>query len=452
MADETLMVTSAQLRRCLQLLSQDEGIQRLNLEELLKGELKPIATVFKINAYGDTTAARNTLEAGLFAHIMQLTPHRSTAPLPANLRLSQYRRVVMASFNIPIGEELTGLKELTLQDRRDWLADLERQNLQVSVRTSQRILNHAIAQIADRICSGKHAPQSNKDVAELISAELEESPSLTLSDPPLADNLKKPATIRTRTLIVACLGVMLLLIAVLAVVLANPFRSPSDGASGSTSSGSNRPTDSTDGLPAGEPLLIQLSPVDFHTGQATSPDLVVPGPLSSLERPPVFDGQQPGPFNAWATKHKAVYAERMSVGFVVRSGATAPFFILGATPKIVSREAPITGTWITPQGGGPQDVREMYVDLDFDQPSVTKDADWEFPLRVSEADPEIFTVVARTKACHCSWVVELVVQLANGEVRTVTVDDNGRPFELTGTSNTTDRAFLPMTESDPWPR
>ena len=172
------------------------------------------------------------------------------------------------------------------------------------------------------------------------------------------------------------------------------------------------------GYDPADAISIQNTPIDFTVGQATSPDLVIPKNLSELDRPPVIDGRNRAPFDAWAMKHKAVNANRMSVSFVARSSMVEPTIITGARVQVVRRETPLSGTWIAPDGAGTQPVRQMYANLDTTPPAITKDENWAFPLRISRPDPEAFTVVARTQNCHCYWQIELDVLLPGGEAQT----------------------------------
>ena len=206
------------------------------------------------------------------------------------------------------------------------------------------------------------------------------------------------------------------------------------------------------GYDPADAISIQNTPIDFTVGQATSPDLVIPKNLSELDRPPVIDGRNRAPFDAWAMKHKAVNANRMSVSFVARSSMVEPTIITGARVQVVRRETPLSGTWIAPDGAGTQPVRQMYANLDTTPPASTKDENWAFPLRISRPDPEAFTLVVRTQNCHCYWQIELDVLLPGGEAQTVIVDNNGKPFELTSASNTSSKTFLPNNDEQPWPR
>jgi hypothetical protein len=59
-----------------------------------------------------------------------------------------------------------------------------------------------------------------------------------------------------------------------------------------------------------------------------------------------------------------------------------------------------------------------------------------FPYEVSLSDAETFLVDATTDSCDCRWVIELS-WAAEGHVGTVVIDDNGKSFHVTGTSNIT---------------
>lgn len=76
-----------------------------------------------------------------------------------------------------------------------------------------------------------------------------------------------------------------------------------------------------------------------------------------------------------------------------------------------------------------------------------------FPLRVTQTDVETFTVAARTSNCHCFWRINLDIIDPDGRSQTVTVDDDGEPFELTSVNNAKDKTFLPRSgANDAWPR
>lgn len=54
-----------------------------------------------------------------------------------------------------------------------------------------------------------------------------------------------------------------------------------------------------------------------------------------------------------------------------------------------------------------------------------------FPYRVSDRDPEVLLVTARTETCDCRWYLE-VDWSSQGRTGTVRIDDEGRPFRTSG--------------------
>lgn len=201
----------------------------------------------------------------------------------------------------------------------------------------------------------------------------------------------------------------------------------------------------SDWLAAGADVQV----VDYGTGQNTSPNLVVPRSATELNRPP--DESDRAAFAAWADENDAVYADNMSVGFTANSGQVEPTIITAVRVEVVQREEPMQGTWIAPDGAGPQGERVILADLDADPPTASLDGTFAFPLRVNNSDTELFSVRARATTCHCYWQIEVDIIGEDGKTRTLTVDNDGEPFELTGTGNTRDRTYLPANADAPWP-
>ncbi|MFI5558507.1 hypothetical protein ACIA2T_04445 [Amycolatopsis japonica] len=199
-------------------------------------------------------------------------------------------------------------------------------------------------------------------------------------------------------------------------------------------------------------ITIQSTPIDFSSGQATSPDLVIPKALSQLDRPPYIDGADRTQFDEWSKRHGAVHANKMLVSFIARSTAVEPTIITGARVKVTQRRPPLNGTWVAPDGAGSQPFRQLYANLDTDPPAITKGGGWTFPLKVSNTDPEAFTIAARSQNCYCLWEIELDMLLPDGESHVVTVNDNGKPFELTSAGSATEKTFLPQSDNDTWPK
>jgi hypothetical protein len=78
--------------------------------------------------------------------------------------------------------------------------------------------------------------------------------------------------------------------------------------------------------------------------------------------------------------------------------------------------------------GGGVGTKSFDIDLDNGSPAVTaKNGQRDFPYKVSESDPEVFYVIARTKAHDVRWDLSLDWS-SGGRSGTVHLDDDGRPF------------------------
>lgn len=110
--------------------------------------------------------------------------------------------------------------------------------------------------------------------------------------------------------------------------------------------------------------------------------------------------------------------------------------------NVSKREPPLRGTYVPPVGGDLVDVRWVHVNLDSDPPTITAGKGytpgkgrWQFPLRVSETEIEVFYILASTETCYCEWTAELYY-LADGREGSVIIDNEGEPFVTSSHSNT----------------
>jgi hypothetical protein len=78
--------------------------------------------------------------------------------------------------------------------------------------------------------------------------------------------------------------------------------------------------------------------------------------------------------------------------------------------------------------GGGVDTKSFDIDLDNGSPTVTvKGGQRDFPYKVSESDPEVFYVVAHTKAHDVRW--DLTMDWSSGNRHgAVQIDNKGIPF------------------------
>jgi hypothetical protein len=417
------------VRAGLQKLTQNRGVWRSDLPKLLVTDLAELVRILKINPQEDPKVVRRRIIGTLTHIIPRLDPRNHRQRLSVEQRRDQYQQLVSVCFNIDPIEEVN---PDNLQQRRAWLADPRRKPLTISISTGQEDLDHAIDRIADILLDGidmsssKNSPSDRPaddetDTARRPPGGDTEAASSLLEASPTKSRWKR----RTKILVAVATTVSTLCVA--AIVWTTAFSDPKS-------------------------LSVQLSPFDFREGQGTSPNLVIPTRVNDLDRPPLIAGADTKTFDEWAEKHGAVFAESMMVSFVARSESTQPTIITDARVEVVKRQAPLQGTWIVPDGAGTQPVRQLYADLNKDPPTITLDPSWQFPLRVSDSDPELFTVNARSRNCYCSWRIVLSALLPDGESVEVVVDNNGRPFEVTSTGNTTDKTYLPRFDGDIWPR
>lgn len=195
-----------------------------------------------------------------------------------------------------------------------------------------------------------------------------------------------------------------------------------------------------------EELRIQNHPFDISIAQWTPPSFVVPGTVPADEVDRLSGARRTGDeiFTQALKDIGAVRAERLGVGFFARSDLAEPSIVLSLRVEVLRRDEPVTGTWLIENGGGKSPARILYADLDQDPPVVRIDGSWTFPLHVSSTDVEEFVVMARAETCHCQWQIELdYLAPTSSEVETVIVDDDGTPFEVTGTTNANRMDFEP---------
>lgn len=196
-----------------------------------------------------------------------------------------------------------------------------------------------------------------------------------------------------------------------------------------------------------EPLAVAVSPVmdgcDFSWVTPKSP-----AELEAVSDPSVGREQWP----TW--EHSRDGAQASEAVFTVTAQgheATSNVVVTGLRVKVLERKPPLTGTVLSTQCGEPVHSHYAEVDLDREQPvgfpgALDPDTAAElsarglrvdpirFPYSVSSTQPEVFTVVARTASCDCTWVIELDWS-AGGRSGVQTVGYNGKPFRTTSAAN-----------------
>ncbi|MFI1504143.1 hypothetical protein [Streptomyces sp. NPDC020597] len=166
-------------------------------------------------------------------------------------------------------------------------------------------------------------------------------------------------------------------------------------------------------------------------------DYVIDKPTAQVPPPPTE--QDAGP---WATAQGAVHGRETNVEISVQGRSSTAVVLTALRVRVVGRAAPAPGTvYAMDQGcGGSLSKRFFAVDLDKDRPVAHSVAGNDagtpipavsLPYRVSDKDPEVLLVTARTENCDCNWYLELDWS-SQGRTGTVRVDDHGRPFRTSG--------------------
>ncbi|MGC5330558.1 hypothetical protein [Micromonospora sp. DT62] len=181
--------------------------------------------------------------------------------------------------------------------------------------------------------------------------------------------------------------------------------------------------------------------VAVRVGHDTPDGWVVEAPLAHVPARPAWSED----WSRWARDAAAVPASRQHVSFTVQGVDEAQVTLTDLRVRVVARRPALRGVFAAPGGGGPTAYRWVHATLDEDPPLLTaglfedgekfvpehERREIRFPYRVSLSDAETFLVIGYTENCDCDWKVE-VDWAAQGRIGTVTVDDAGRPFRVTG--------------------
>jgi len=100
------------------------------------------------------------------------------------------------------------------------------------------------------------------------------------------------------------------------------------------------------------------------------------------------------------------------LNIVLEGTADDVVIVTNIEAHVTTWRPPLAGTFIPPPGAGAFDRRIVSVTLE-DPPTIklrpndVTGVTWDFPLRVSRADPELFVVDARAPRCDCSWYLTI---------------------------------------------
>ena len=164
-------------------------------------------------------------------------------------------------------------------------------------------------------------------------------------------------------------------------------------------------------------------------------------PLPVQELPPLTAEQWDMSAGEWSEPLGGVIADTSYVAVQVFGRGPDAVVLNDLKIGVVERAKPLTGTYISSACGEAVSVRYMSVDLDDPKLEIeagdtrqnTMDVPVDpirFPYKVSASEPEVFSIVASTASCLCSWVADLEWS-AGGERGSVRIDDHGKPFTVT---------------------
>ncbi|MDX3232413.1 helix-turn-helix domain-containing protein [Streptomyces sp. ME19-01-6] len=145
---------------------------------------------------------------------------------------------------------------------------------------------------------------------------------------------------------------------------------------------------------------------------------------------------------AWASAHGAVHGGTTNVEMTVKGRSESAVVLQALHVRVVGRRTPLPWTSFAMENGcgGSLTPRAFSVNLDAARPlAVPTDGNdagepipaVRFPYRVSDTDPEVLLVNARTSGCACSWYLELDWTSGDRE-GTIRIDDHGAPFRTSG--------------------
>jgi hypothetical protein len=139
----------------------------------------------------------------------------------------------------------------------------------------------------------------------------------------------------------------------------------------------------------------------------------------------------------WAAAYGAVSSDEQEVALTVQGTGAETVVLEALHVRILSKGAPLAwNDYSMGVGcGGGVETKSFDVDLDNGSPMVTvKGGQRDFPYKVSESDPEVFYVVAHTKAHDVRW--DLTLDWSSGSRRgTVHIDNSGTAFRTSADVN-----------------
>jgi len=185
---------------------------------------------------------------------------------------------------------------------------------------------------------------------------------------------------------------------------------------------------------------VQTNPAKIDTFSDLSQAFIVPTGNKATGSPgPGCTG-----FTPWAVATGGIRAGRTDLRLVAQGGDD-PIFIGGIRARVLERDPPLKGTGYQCPSAGAVTIRDVVIDLDDPSPTgevVAGNKTKSVSFTVGAGEQEVFDITAWTQHCDCKWVLDLETT-QNGSQNTVTVTNDGAPFETTVWGPDPAAEFLP---------
>lgn len=173
-------------------------------------------------------------------------------------------------------------------------------------------------------------------------------------------------------------------------------------------------------------------------------------PPTEVPPPPVAQDAR-----AWATALDAVHGGTTIVEATLRGRTPAPVVVQALHVRVVERRGVLRwSSYAMDNGCGGALTPAVYaVDLDISRPLARPQDGFDgentvpavrLPYQVSDRDPMVLRVDARTQGCDCDWYLE-ADWTSGGRTGTVRIDDGGRPFRTSGVKGRPQYGYWPST-------
>ncbi|AYN33774.1 XRE family transcriptional regulator [Streptomyces albus] len=180
----------------------------------------------------------------------------------------------------------------------------------------------------------------------------------------------------------------------------------------------------------GDPLSVAVRPYTY--AEPCSQHFLVNRDPSQVG-PPADEPNAP----RWAAAYGAVSSDEQRVALTVQGTGKDTVVLEALHVRVISSGAPLAwNDYAMAVGCGGRVVpKEFGLDLDKSSPAVVaQGSQGDFPYKVSESDPEVFYINARSKAHDVRW--EMSLEWSSGSRRgTVRIDNRGQPFRTSANAD-----------------